>query len=318
MHSAHGTRLLSIGEIFDRAVHVTIANLLPLVAIVGIVAVPVRAIADWISRDALTRYFGAEGRIVADPRLFTNFLDLIRDPDPHSFNWPSQIWLVASLFPMSLAIAAASIASLTFLNGERPALGAAYRFAIRRLAPVVGASMLSWGVFVVGIVVVVIVLVAFIFVWLLTVKPEGGAIAGVTLIVFTAAMILSIFAVIASITPLANCTFAGAALYTIRPFTALREAWTMTMSRGLRGRTFALGAGLFAVTLAQGFIALALCGFLSNVTHSPWLSFVANDAITLLTLIFSAALAVVFYLDARNRVGFIQDPLAEQENSRSQ
>jgi hypothetical protein len=30
------------------------------------------------------------------------------------------------------------------------------------------------------------------------------------------------------------------------------------------------------------------------------------------------ALAVVFYLDARNRVGSLQDPLAERENSQSQ
>jgi hypothetical protein len=68
MHSGYGTRLLSIGEIFDRAVHLTIANLLPLAAIVGLVAVPVRAIADWIGRDGLSRSFGAAGKIVADPR----------------------------------------------------------------------------------------------------------------------------------------------------------------------------------------------------------------------------------------------------------
>jgi hypothetical protein len=125
-------------------------------------------------------------------------------------------------------------------------------------------------------------------------------------------------AAIALLTPFSNCIFAGAALYPIRPFRALREAWSMTMSRGLRGRSLAFGAAFLALILVQEFFRLIVCGFLSDVTHLPWLSFVASDALTLLALIFGMALAVVYYLDARNRVAILQDPLANQENSRSQ
>jgi hypothetical protein len=132
MHSAYGTRLLSIGEIFDRAVHLTIANLLPLAAIVGLVAAPVRAAADWIDRDELSHYFGALGKMVADPRMFANYFTLIQDPHG-GINWFGQAWFLATLLPLTLAIAAASIASETLLKGDRTTLGAAYSSAVQRL-----------------------------------------------------------------------------------------------------------------------------------------------------------------------------------------
>jgi hypothetical protein len=318
MHSAHGTRLLSIGEIFDRAVHLTVANLLPLAAIVGLVAVPTRAVADWMDRDALSRSFGAEGKIVVDPRLLVNYFTLIRDPHAHSFNWPALLWVVASLLPLSLAVAAASIASQAFLNGERPELGAAYRSAIRRLAPVIGASMLVWAAYLAGIVAVFIAVSILWIAWVAILTIVGGTVTSSQIVVLTAVLGLAVVAAFAWLAPLGNCTFAGAALHMTRPFRALREAWTMTMSRGLRGRSLALGAAVLALAVAQQFIRLTLCGFLSDVTHWLWLSFVASDAITLLSLIFGIAIAVVFYLDARNRVGLLQDPLANRENSGSQ
>jgi hypothetical protein len=138
MHAPYGTRLLSIGEIFDRAVHIAIANLLPLAAIVGLAVVPVRAIGDWLDREQLNLTFGAYGKIVANPKLFTNFLSLAHDPHAHPFNWSPVFWSVASVFPLSLAAAAASIASQKFLNGEIPTFGAAYRSAMGRLAQVMG------------------------------------------------------------------------------------------------------------------------------------------------------------------------------------
>src|SRR5471030_2752433 len=99
MHSAYGTRLLSIGEIFDRAVHLTIANLLLLTAIVGVVEVPARALIDWMSRGGLSRSFVIDGRIIADPRLLADYFTLIRDPNPH-VNWPVLVWYLAALFPL--------------------------------------------------------------------------------------------------------------------------------------------------------------------------------------------------------------------------
>jgi hypothetical protein len=310
MHSAYGTRLLSIGEIFDRAVHLTIAKLVPLAAIVGVVNVPTRAIADWIDRDGLARYFVVDGKIVADPRLLADYFALMRDPNAHLFNWPDQIWFMVSLFPMALSFAAASIASREFLNGDKTTLGAAYRIAFRRLAPVIGANILSFALYLAAFAVAIAVLL----ILFLVLKAAGGAtdsaVVGISTMSLVGLMILWI-------APLSNCTTTGAALYAIRPVRALREAWAMTMTRGLRWRSLALGAALLAVTAVQEIMRTVLCGFLSDVTHAPWLSFVASDAITLLALIIVMALAVVFYLDARNRAGLIQDPLAGQENSQA-
>jgi hypothetical protein len=134
MHSAYGTRLLSIGEIFDRAVHLTIANVLPLAALVGVVALPVQAFADWLDRDELSLYFGAVGKIVSDPRMFANYLTLIQGPHSHN-PWTIVLLSLATLLPASLAVAAASIASEKFLNGEKIHFEEAYRSAIRRWRP---------------------------------------------------------------------------------------------------------------------------------------------------------------------------------------
>jgi hypothetical protein len=164
----------------------------------------------------------------------------------------------------------------------------------------------------------IIVVVVIWFVWLLIFKAGGGAVTSAQVVVLFA-LIVPPFAVVAAwMIPLVNCTTTAAALYAVRPFRSLREAWTMTMSRGLRGRSFAFGAAIIAFTVVEEFISLAVCGALSDVTHSRWLSFVVLDVTTLLALIFTTALAVVFYLDARNRVGLIQEALAERENSRAQ
>jgi hypothetical protein len=318
MHSAYGTRLLSIGEIIDRAVHLAITNLLPLAAIIGLVDVPVRAITDWLDRDTWNRYFGALGKIVEDPRLLPYFFDLIRDPHATAVNWPFQLWIVASQFPLVLAFTAASIASLEFLKGESPRVGTAYRTAIRRLAPVIGATILVWALYIAGVVAVIIAALGLWFAWLLILKAGFGAFASTPVVVLTAGLVVTVGAAIGLITPLANCTFAGAALYVVRPIRALREGWTMTMSRGLRGRSLALGAAIIAIDMVQEIISSAVSGVLSNITHSPWLALVVRDALSLVALTFWTVLAVVFYLDARNRTGLIQDPLAERENSQAQ
>ena len=317
MHSAYGTRLLSIGEIFDRAVHLIIENLLPFVVIVGIVEVPVRAITDWFGRDAMSYSFIADGKIVADPKLIAHFLVLYHDPHANAINWSVLLWFLASLFPMSLALAAASIASLHIIKGDKPKLGAAYQTAIRRLAPIIGASALSWATYVVGVFAILIVWMVCWILWFMIDKNWGGAVASVPGAVFTGAALVGFVAVTAWLTPMANCTFAGATLYMIRPFRALRESWAMTMTRGLRGRSLALGSAFIAFTIALELFRFAVCGFLSDVTHSPWPSFVASDAIALFATMFWTGLAVVFYLDARNRAGIIQDPLVGQENSQA-
>ncbi|HEY7982196.1 MAG TPA: hypothetical protein VID19_12005 [Candidatus Eremiobacteraceae bacterium] len=317
MHSAYGTRQLSIGEIFDRAIHITIANLLPLAAIVGLVDVPIRAIADWLDRAALSRSYGAYGKIVADPRLLASFLTLTRDPHAHPFNWWTLLWTLVALFPLSLAVAAASIASQEFLRGDTPKLGAVYRSAIGRLGPVIGATMLALATYLVAILAVVIALFIFWFVWLFIVAVAGGPANTVPVAGITAMMFFFFAAAMVWIIPLTYCTTTGAALNAIRPFLAWREAWAMTMVRGLRARSLAFGAALLALVLVQEFIRLAVCGFLLDVTHVPLISFVISDAISLLALLIGMALAVVFYLDARNRVDLIQDPLAAQENSQA-
>jgi hypothetical protein len=317
MHSAHGTRLLSIGEIFDRAVHVTIANLLPLAAIVGLVDVPARAILDWINRDSYNRAFGALGKIVADPRMLPEYAALTRGPHPYN-PWIVPIWILATLLPLSLATAAASIASEKFLTGGRPMLGKAYQLTFRRLAPVIGATILTSAMYLAAFVGVIISALVPWFVWFLILAAGGRTIDSSSVSVLFIFIVALLAAVVAWIIPLTNCTYTGAALYAIGPFRALREAWTMTMSRGLRGRGLALGTAFVAFTVVQEFLRLVWCGVLSDVTHSSWLSFVASDAIELIALVFGTVLAVVFYLDARNRAGILQDPLAEQENSRSQ
>lgn len=318
MHSAYGTRLLSIGEILDRAVNLTIANLLPLAAIVGLVHVPVRAVTDWLDRDQWVRYFGALGKIVEDPRLLPYFFALIRDPHPTSFNWPFMLWIIAAQFPLSLAFAAASIASLEFLDGGRPRVGTTYRTAVNRFAPLVGTSILVWALYIAGVIAVVIAGLLLWFAWFLIFKAGGGAIASAPVAVLTAGLFVTTGAATGLITPLANCTFAGTALYVVRPFRTLREAWTMTMSRGLRGRSLAFGAAIIAIWTVQEIISTAVSGVLSNITHSPWLSLIVRDAIWLVESTFFTVLAVVFYLDARNRIALVQDPLADRENSQAQ
>ena len=90
------------------------------------------------------------------------------------------------------------------------------------------------------------------------------------------------------------------------------------MSRGVRGRSFVFGTAFIAFSVVEEFISAAVCGVLSDVTHSTWLSFVALDVTSLLALIFTTALAVVYFLDARNRVGLIQEASAARENSQAQ
>jgi|GEM_PF-4884879 len=314
MHSGYGTRLLSIGEIFDRAVHLTIANLLPLAVIVGLVALPAHAIADWVERDELSRYFVTVGKIVADPRMFANFGVLIQGP--HLLNpWIAVLWNLVTLFPVSLATAAASIATQELLKGEKPSFGRAYLSAIRRVAPVTGACMLIIAILAADLVAALIVML---LLWLVTlvVGAAGGPALSRSNVSDFLTLSIPLFAVIVIWTsPLMNCTSVGAALYARKPLQAIREAWTMTMSRGLRGRSLALGTAFVAFTVVQEFVRSAVCGVLSILTHSTWFSFIARDSISFLALIFWTVLAVVFYLDARNRTGLIQDPLAERENA---
>ena len=92
----------------------------------------------------------------------------------------------------------------------------------------------------------------------------------------------------------------------------------MTMSRGRRARSLAFGSAFLALTFALEFIGIVVCGVLTDITHTPWLSIVASETVALLEWIFIMALAVVFYLDARNRIGLIQDTLVNRENSQSQ
>jgi hypothetical protein len=173
-------------------------------------------------------------------------------------------------------------------------------------------------VFVAALLAAIIVVLVLWFIWLTIITAGGGNITVAQVLILFPLFVPTLAVLAAWTIPLTYCITTAAALYAVRPFRALREAWTMTMSRGPRGRSYAFGAAIIAFSVVQIFISSAVCGVLSDVTHSSWLSFVLRDVISILVWIFTSAIAVVFYIDARNRVGSIQEALATRENSQAQ
>ena len=87
----------------------------------------------------------------------------------------------------------------------------------------------------------------------------------------------------------------------------------MATVRGMRLRTAAIAAGFLALFSFEWLVV----GVLTNVTHAQIVS-IAGPTLSLLTGLLNSVLMVVFYLDARNRVGLLQEASAARENSQRQ
>ena len=273
------------------------ANIVILTTVYGIVAVPCQAFAAWLNRDADSRFYSVIGRMVADPKLFTDYFSLTADPHAR-VNWLSIVLLPIWLVGYSFADAGVAIASAAACKGERPNFSRSLAGALRVWPAVAGTNLLL-SILSVAVLVPALVLAR-------PIAASYVATPVITAVLFAATV------------PLWSYAATAAALDSKRPGRAVRDGWLMATVRGMRLRTLAIGAGFITLFSFEVLISDAVVGVFMNATHAPIASFIADGIFSLLTGLLNSVLMVVLYLDARNRIDLLQEAPAARENSQRQ
>ncbi|HLJ84180.1 MAG TPA: hypothetical protein VKT51_08435 [Candidatus Eremiobacteraceae bacterium] len=304
MNDPNATRLLSVGEIFDRAVHVVLRNFLQLTLAYGIFNIPFVALQDWIQRSAQARFDLALGTVVANPRLISQFFRLSQDPTKKSL---ASDWIFIALGLAVSVLAACLVANLTerILRGERPAAVQVIPKSLRVLYRLVAQQFAI--VFIAFLIFIVIVII-----WALPALMWPAARSPAVL---TAAISLSAALLFCALEAWGYCAFGAVALDDSGVVRAMRTGWRMTMTKAAVSRSFVFGFGILAFDVLAVIFSFALAGFAVDVTHQVVVARVLEVLLGVAIATFVNVAGTIFYLDANARYSAIQDAAQNRENS---
>jgi hypothetical protein len=304
MDVPQGARLLSIGEIFDRAVNVVLKNFLPLSLAYGITLLPFRIFDDWVQRSTQGRFDSAIGTVIGNPHLLSQFARLSVDPT-HKTSLAGWGLIGVGLIVGGLAGALLATVALRILRGERPeplqafsrALSVWFRVVVLQIATLLVAALVVFAALVIWVIPALI--------WPV-VRTPGGVV--VTLSITFALLFCSLEA-------WGFCAFGAIVLDGVGVSRAMTSAWKMTMTRAMRLRSLAFGFGIFACDVISLVFTFALVGIAYLVTHQSAVGFALRELSNLAIAVFINVAGIVFYLDAKTRYAAIQDAAQNRENS---
>lgn len=307
-----GSRLLSIGEIFDRALTVVIKNFIPLALAYGIIALPFRFFVDWIQLPDHMRFSSAIAAVIANPSLTSRFGTMIADPSGRpdlTFWW----YFFAEFLATSLATALLAVMTAGVLRGDRPTLSRALGQSFPRWPRILGVALIELSA-------VAVLLVTVLVVWIVPAvilfPPSGphaitpnqalglvlGALATFVLLAFP-------------LQAWGFCAFGAVALGDAGILRSLRDAWRMVYKRRSIARSFAFGAAFIAGYVFCASPIVLFASLFDALARQYAIGAVIRESITLALVVFVEVAGIIYYLDAKKRYEIFQDAARTRENS---
>jgi len=295
MDVPQGARLLSIGEIFDRAISVLFRNFLSLTFCFGAFLLPYSLLLSWVERSSSGKVFGAIGSAIAHPGRSTN-LNLLNPAYRLDANaW----WLMAlGLVIFTLAGAMLVVSTAGIVNGDRPSLSSSIRRAFWRWPHAVGVLLLSVG----GVAGGIFTVAATYFIWIVIwdVTTNQATFSDSAAMVYVVVVCLATFALAIAWIPWGACAFSAAALGEFGVFGALRNAWKACFRRSIAVRSLLFGFGMWAIVLVGILFSYVLAAIGIAIHQINAAAVVRLVALTEIAVFVNAA-GAVFYLDAKAR-----------------
>jgi hypothetical protein len=312
MDVPQGARLLSIGEIFDRAISVLLRNFLTLTLAYGLIALPFRIFADWMQRTAQGRFNAAIAAVIANPNLLSQFFKLSQDPTRKP---GLDDWGVILLEFVGLALASGLLAMVAarLLRGEPSdslqlvprALSRWFRILIVEVATA----------FVAACCVIATLIVWFLPATIYSMASGPNAVTDNEAAALLLAMLLSLAVLFCWLEAWAYCAFGAVAVDGVDVGQAMRTAWRLTSRKSLRLRSLAFGISAFSCYAVGVLTSLALFEFFAYSTHQAVIETAVRELVVLVFAVFVNISGIVFYLDAKARYAAIQDAAQNRENS---
>ncbi len=311
MDVPQGARLLSIGEIFDRAVNLLLRNFSTLVIAYSVVELPFRLIADWLQWSAQVRYANAISEIIANPRLFTQFQRLATDPT-HKVGLGDWGLIAFEVAGVTLASGLLAKMVLQLERGVRPGLLSSLPQAFGR-----------WFSLLIAQLAIFILLVAIIFVAFIMIFVSAGVYIGLQHVSLSSEDVfgLIIATLVTSALPLcwleaiSICSFYAVAVDDVSVGRALTSVWKIVLRKGVRVRSLAFGIGITVCDILGVLFSFVLLGLVDYMTRQPAVGVAVRELAALVVTVFINVTAIVFYLDAKARYKTFQDGALGRENS---
>lgn len=288
-------RPLGLGEILDRAVTISVQRFPMLIALLTVLAVPL-AILQSFSVNPINQFIAA---IQAATNGSKTDAKTILNSFPNSGPFDYAIVLMA-LLVSPLMIGLITLAVSRALNAELLTIGGIYRTALRRWPSALATGMVCSLALVA---LIFVSLVALILIFLVGGGTKGFAAPGaiglsLLVAVLTVAIGIPLCAIGFAITIV---SMASAVLETNNPFVAIGRSFTRIFARRELLRSIVISLVLVAINLVTSLIGLMVGGAMFAMTK--WFaSYVfAAQLFNAISLIFSTAMATVYYLDIRLR-----------------
>ncbi|MBV9102324.1 MAG: hypothetical protein JO060_01975 [Candidatus Eremiobacteraeota bacterium] len=291
-------RPLSIGELLDRAVTLSVRYFPPLALIWVFYIVPLSVLGYLATAESTNIVFVALGQVMrgssADPRVMQQLA-----AGPHlgaAFTW----YIVVALLGYPLANAALlRSTSEAYLDGHAATLKQAYRDGVRQWLSLIGISLIWLAV---GL----LLYLAFVLIAVLFAVPLTLLIATAKPIGTTLAIVLGLVAVFAILIAgtLGILAFQIACITQVVEKVGFIRAFTMGLSRVAgrqRLRSFAYGLSLFAVYVGVWLVSALGQGLVIGLLRSPVVSSILAAVIGVGFSVVAAALEVNYYYDVRIR-----------------
>lgn len=309
MDVPQGARLLSIGEIFDRAISVSLKNFWTLTLTCGAVLLPYMLLFSWVERAFAGKIYGAVESVIAHPDRSPNF-----NPGAPSYRLDANGWWLIALGLVIFPLAGAAIAACTAdtVNGDRPSFSCSFRRAFRSWPRSVWVSFLSMigvasGIFVVGAIYFVTVVV-----WIVATNQSTFSDSAAMAFVVVIGIMTSLFTIGA--VPWTTYAFGAATLDGVGAFRALLNAWRACFRRPTIVRSLLFGFGMWAIIII-GLLFIYIIALIGIAVYQNY----AASAVRLIVLtelaVFANVAGALFYLDAKTRYTAIQDAAQKRENS---
>src|SRR5579872_794327 len=294
MDVPQGARLLSIGEIFDRAISVLFRNVWTLTLTFGAFLLPYVLLFSWVERALAVRVYGAIESVIAHPDRSPAF-----NPISPSNRLDANGWWLIALGLIVFPLAGAAIAAFTAgtASGDRPSFSTSLRRAFRSWPRSVWVSLLSVVGVASGIFVVAAVYFVAMVIWVVAANQPFSDKAAAAFVVVVA-IITSLFAIGA--VPWATYAFGAATLDDVGPFGALVGAWRMCFRRSAAVRSLLFGFGMWAIVVV-GMLFFYIIAVIGIAIHQNY----AASAVRLIGLtelaVFVNVAGALFYLDGKAR-----------------
>jgi hypothetical protein len=293
-------RPLSIGEMLDRAVSISVRFFVVLLLIYVVFAIPL-TVFQYLGTADMAKFFAAITDALqktgqrTDPQAIARALSVAP-----VFNVFTVLYFVTALLVAPLPSAALMwTAAEIYGHGRVPTFQAAYREGFRCWLPLIGVNVpwivLGLVAYVAVTVLVVIVVLAFVLLNALLKSfalVAGAAIAGLLLLAFFALVLLGVLA--------ANVSYFAIIVERAGFISAFSSGLTRVFGRSLR-RSLLVSLALFAVGIGLYLMGALGQAVLLGLLHNNALGTVFGALLRLVVVIFTAVFLAIYYYDIRIR-----------------